>query len=142
MSFDMDADSKCEGGGGAAFSKRTLSEEAQQQQKSHLDELLGDHINAATMVPSSSTKIRSSSASSNSSGSGCGGPSQGQNNNINRNMIQYLNRRCTLTCCAPDGSPLQGENSSFSFFFKVCNGKIGPQFEIIIDYKIVLTSLK
>lgn len=27
----------------------------------------------------------------------------------------YSTRRCTLTCCAPDGSPLQGEGSHLSF---------------------------
>lgn len=26
-----------------------------------------------------------------------------------RGKVNYSSRRCTLTCCAPDGSPLQGE---------------------------------
>jgi len=27
-----------------------------------------------------------------------------------KRKIDYSNRRCTLTCCAPDGSPLQGKS--------------------------------
>jgi hypothetical protein len=37
----------------------------------------------------------------------------------NCSFHNYSTRRCTLTCCAPDGSPLQGSSLPCLFVFRV-----------------------